>query len=249
VRQSPGIDSSIGPGHIAFVAGPLSVNPILLLVIAVAGSLLRAGLGLWKQARPTITSDVTRVPLGEQAAAGHEIQVSILGVNSGPRSIDVLTLTVRHGRDSEMLLPVAVLQPATTGPGPRITPVEKGLECTVVGLGPGQGLSLCFVLKSRWETEVDVEWSSPSGRVAIVDTRPAARSTQGRVLRLVAVAGAGYAAVVFGSRLAGFLAEGNTTRVIAAACYAIAAGLFAWAGFGLYDVIGEALRPGRHGGS
>jgi hypothetical protein len=223
------------------------INPILLLVFGLAGSLLRVALGLVKRNDATITSDVTQVPLTDAGAGdgGRETQFCVVGVNTGQRPVDTLKLAIRRGKDSELLLPSATLLPVTSGMMPRVREAADGLECEVFGLAPGQSLSVSFVLRSRYQSDVDFEWSSPSGRVTVVSPGPPAASPRGRFGQLAGIGLAGYLVMQYVPRFAQTALAGDLQRAVVAGSWAVAAGCFAWVGFGLYDLLQTALRPNR----
>lgn len=218
---------------------------IVLLLSGVLGSLVRAVSALARQPGATISSDVSVVPLGapESAAGTSETQYAVLGVNIGERPVAGLRLAVRCGRGSELRSPAAALQPAAAGVTPRVTANANGLDCEAAVLGPGQGLSLSFVLRSPHRADVDFAWSSPAGKVTVERTGPPAVSLEGRLVRLAGAGLAGLLVVRWVPHFVGFLPAGNWARAVTAASWAVAAGCFAWAGFGLYDLVRDALRP------
>jgi hypothetical protein len=220
------------------------VNLVVLLLSGILGSLVRAVSVLVRQPGATIASDVSTVPLGapESAAGTSETQYAVLGVNIGERPVPGLRLAVRCGRGSEFRSPAAVLQPAAAGVTPRVTARADGLDCEVSVLGPGQGLSLSFVLRSPCRSDVDFAWSSPAGRVTVESTGPPAVSLEGRLVRLASAGLAGLLVVRWVPHFVGLLPAGNWARAVTAASWAVAAGCFAWAGFGFYDLVRDALR-------
>jgi hypothetical protein len=225
----------------------LHFNPIVALIVALVGSLVRVAFGLRQRGQATITSDVTSVPLNDPGEAGPEsvrrTQYGVLGVNSGERPIDCLKLTARCGAGSRLTDSAAVTQPATSGMMLRVLATDDGLECEVPGLGPGQGLSLSFVLESKYRSDVEFEWTRPSGRVAVVSSGPAAVSPGARFGRLAGVGAIGFLVMEYVPRFAHSLPGGDVRRAAIAASWAVAAGCFAWVGFGLYDLLRDALRP------